>query len=721
MRKLPRTETFAPAKRASKVRRLQAIDTSSPICGLWADGAGRVHIATAQKDGGRTEAIEPLKPFVWLDAELAPRPGVSVEVLAGSEKFSRLAHAESADAYSSFLKGIPEEISTDAIRPLESQYLLQRRRRLFEGLPFTALRRCQLAIELGGEDAARRVSAVGILVGDREQIFTATGADDASEKSLLEAFSAALSAADPDVVEGHGLFRLELEFLRDRCRTLKVGCTWGRFGQKPSIRSARLKAAEKWIDFRRCDLPGRAVVDTFLLVQLYDITAREMSGYELADCAAFFELAEAGVAVHSLSAQLRHVRALADLLLPTYFEQAKTFPITFQEATLKGQTGKIDLLFLEHYYHARHSCPQPPEIAPFEGGYTKSFEEGVFHHVLHFDVASLYPSLLLAMNRNPRNDPLGAFIPMLRTLRQYRMKYKDLARNSREPAERAEAQARQASFKILINSFYGYLGFSGARFGDGELAAEVTRQGRELLQKLIDEFTRHGCRILEADTDGIYLSSEKYYDAPAELLKLAAHVLPAGIELEFDGKYPAMFCYKAKNYALYDGREIVRRGSAFRSRSVEPYLQQITDAMLRFLLGASADSPLALAEDYRRRLVAAAVPVEEVAKSETLSQPPEAYERFVAEGGKPRRASGEVALLTTPRPRMGDRVTYYVTSRTKTRTSDWQRARPVAAYDKLSAPYDASYYIDKIDDWLERYGKYLGATKSPEASQGELF
>ena len=33
--------------------------------------------------------------------------------------------------------------------------------------------------------------------------------------------------------------------------------------------------------------------------------------------------------------------------------------------------------------------------------------------------------------------------------------------------ERNESQARQASFKILINSFYGYLGFSGARFGDG--------------------------------------------------------------------------------------------------------------------------------------------------------------------------------------------------------------------------------------------------------------
>ena len=66
---------------------------------------------------------------------------------------------------------------------------------------------------------------------------------------------------------------------------------------------------------------------------------------------------------------------------------------------------------------------------------------------------------------------------------------------------RSEAQARQTNFKILINSFYGYLGFSGARFGDGELAAEVTRRGRELLQTLIDEFAKHGINVGEVSVD----------------------------------------------------------------------------------------------------------------------------------------------------------------------------------------------------------------------------
>jgi len=49
-----------------------------------------------------------------------------------------------------------------------------------------------------------------------------------------------------------------------------------------------MKVAERWIDFTRCDLPGRAVIDTYLLIQLYDVTAREMTAYGLKDAAVYF-------------------------------------------------------------------------------------------------------------------------------------------------------------------------------------------------------------------------------------------------------------------------------------------------------------------------------------------------------------------------------------------------------------------------------------------------
>ncbi|MBI3884275.1 MAG: DNA polymerase [Opitutae bacterium] len=722
---------------------------SESLCGLWVGDGGRVHLAVATAGGGRAERSEALRPFAWLDTPVKS-DGITVEPLTGEGSFRWLAHAESLPAFEDFFKSVRDGAAIDVLKPYESQWLLQSRTRLYAGLPFAAVRRCQLDIETGAavagnfsdaRNAGDRVLAIGLQCGERRELLTLRDETDDGEKRLLIQFNDTLRELDPDIVEGHNLFKFDLDYLRQRCKRHRVPCAWGRFGLNAEFRNSRMKVAERWIDFPRCDLPGRAVADTYLLVQLYDITAREMTSYGLKEAAVYFgvtpESREGRTYIDGAQIQhefrrdrekflayladdLRETKGLGDVLLPTYFEQARAFPLLLQEAALRGTAGKVDLLFLEEYYHARQSCPAPVEVASFEGGFTRSFQEGVFKHVLHFDVASLYPSLLLHMNRNPASDSLGVFIPMLRRLREYRLKYKLLAKTAPTAAERDEAQARQQTFKILINSFYGYLGFSGARFADGDLASEVTRRGRELLQALIEEFQRLGCTILEADTDGIYLSSEQYCREPEKLLGIVAKIMPEGIELEYDGIYDAMFCYKAKNYALAVNGEVTLRGSALRSRGIEPYLKKFSDQLIAFLLGVAPVSPLDGIAALRAKIAAREVPVEQLAKAESLSQNPEAYEQFIAGGGKPRRAAAEVALQMNPRPRMGERVSYYITAKARGQTSDWQRARPLASYDAEKAPYDPQYYLEKIDDWLERYGKFLGY-KAPSDQQEMLL
>ena len=57
-------------------------------------------------------------------------------------------------------------------------------------------------------------------------------------------------------------------------------------------------------------------------------------------------------------------------------------------------------------------------------------------------------------------------------------------------------------------------------------------------------------------------------------------------------------------------------------------------------------------------------------------------------------------------------------------TNDWQRARALLLYDPDVAPYDPEYYIEKLDDWLTRYGGFLGVKpveEAPTGVQGELF
>src|SRR4029079_851816 len=114
----------------------------------------------------------------------------------------------------------------------------------------------------------------------------------------------------------------------------------------------------------------------------------------------------------------------------------------------------------------------------------------------------LYPSIMLHYGIHPRGDHLGVFLPMLRQLTARRLEAKAKARAG--GPERPYWDGLQASFKILINSFYGYLGAPSFLFNDYEAATRVTTTGQELVKRVAEELERTGSRLIEIDTDGVY-------------------------------------------------------------------------------------------------------------------------------------------------------------------------------------------------------------------------
>ncbi|MBN2068947.1 MAG: DNA polymerase [Opitutales bacterium] len=709
---------------------------TAPLCGLWVDIDFTVYLSEQTGENQRSVRSERFSPFLW--SMHAPDGADAVEELEGNDPFRYRAFYNDPESY----KGATGDRSlpSEAIRPLETQYLLQQQKRFFTDMRFGELRRLQLDIETscsveGGFPSPTRkgdrVLAIGLQASHlQEPIYLELEEEtDAAERALLKRFGEVLRDLDPDTIEGHNIFSFDLDYLYRRCRRFKLEPDWGRFDGVPlTQRKTRLRIAERWLDYIRFDIPGRTVFDTYLALQIFDISRRDLPGYGLKDAAVYFGITEpekdqrtyieGSKIQHAfredrerflayLGDDLRETKGLADILLPTYFAQCQNFPMPLQEVVLRGTAQKIDTVFLEKYYHANRSLPEYPVVDRFEGAFSKSFETGVFHHVLHYDVASLYPSLLLSIGRNPGNDSLGIFNPMLKELREYRLKYKQLAREAETDALKQEYDARQQSFKILINSFYGYLGFGQARFADSGLAAEVTRRGRELLQELIDAFQKENCTVLEADTDGIYLCGDGWWEQPEALLEKVLHVLPEGIALEYDGSYESMFCYKAKNYALYDGKHVLLRGSALRSRGVEPFLSELSDTLIKHQLGAIETEPSALLEEFRKKIENNKMPVEQLAKSEYLSMAPASYKKKMDAGGKPRRAALEVALKMDREPKMGEKVRYYIKPKEKGQTSDWQRALPLEAYDATTAPYDPQYYLKKLKDWAVRYEEFL--------------
>ena len=69
-------------------------------------------------------------------------------------------------------------------------------------------------------------------------------------------------------------------------------------------------------------------------------------------------------------------------------------------------------------------------------------------------------------------------------------------------------------------------------------------------------------------------------EADGSLIADLAAISQEGIEIELDGRYPAMFSYKMKNYALLDEQGHLRiKGSGLRSRGLEPFQREWLEAM----------------------------------------------------------------------------------------------------------------------------------------------
>src|SRR5881227_3439866 len=109
-----------------------------------------------------------------------------------------------------------------------------------------------------------------------------------SEHAALKRLTAIIKERDPDVIEGHDLFRVHLPLLVARAKKLKTKLDWGRSGGFLRSRPSRLQIAEKTIDYPKFAIDGRHFVDTFLLAQFYDVGLRTLTGFERADVARHF-------------------------------------------------------------------------------------------------------------------------------------------------------------------------------------------------------------------------------------------------------------------------------------------------------------------------------------------------------------------------------------------------------------------------------------------------
>jgi DNA polymerase elongation subunit (family B) len=207
---------------------------------------------------------------------------------------------------------------------------------------------------------------------------------------------------------------------------------------------------------------------------------------------------------------------------------------------------------------------------------------------------------------------------------------------------------------------------------------------------------------VEADTDGVLFSlptngSPPTYEGELALIEDVAGAMPAGIHVEHDGRYRAMYSYHEKNYALLDyeeqaiagyrQREPIRLvGSAFKSAKTEPLIERFLAEAVKLVLLGDMQS---LRDRYRAvcaSLRAREVPAASLSVSMPLTKSPETY-------GKAKRKEEpyEVYLAaghTGWRP--GQRINYY-------QTRGGKKLLEPGATD-----YDPDYYIARLRSTLKQ-------------------
>ena len=486
----------------------------------------------------------------------------------------------------------------------------------------------------------------------------------------------------------------------------------------------RTSFAERAVDYTGIDIPGRQIIDTWILLQAYDVSKRSLESYGLKYAAKYFGFATADrmyIQPDRISwywdneHELLERYALDDVtetgllsahLSPGYFYLSRMLPFNYGTISRIGSSAKIESLLLREYVRTKRSVPAPMENMPSSGGYTDIFCTGVLGPIVEVDVESLYPSIMLSEQITPRSEEAGIFLVLLEQLTQLRISAKRAMEQEHNVLDRSRLDALQSSFKILINSFYGYLGYSRGLFNDPAAADRITKHGQQILRHLMNAITaRHGA-VVEVDTDGIYFVpplTARTEQTEKRLVSSIAEGLPAGISLAYRGRYASMLSYKKKNYALldYEGR-VKMRGSSLTSRSMEKYgrhfVQQCVDALLQGNIQALHDIYVNLWHAIQDRQLS----VSDIARTETLKLGHHEYMDAVTNGERSRSANYEVAINSNLRWRPGDRISFYVTGN-DANVRGFDNCKLVDHWDSNFPDENIPYYLKRLQEFATKW------------------
>src|SRR3989344_6031801 len=412
-----------------------------------------------------------------------------------------------------------------------------------------------------------------------------------SESELIEKFKEVIESYKPDILTGYFSDGFDLPYIKTRADKYKIKLDIGLDYSELKVKSGKETIVA---------INGITHLDIFKFIKKVMGATLETYSYDLNAVAS--ELLDAGK--HNISlADLPNIwdnnheelekyceynlndslltYNLAVKMLPTITEMVKIVGIPIYDVNRMGFSQLVEWYILKQAQQFNEIALNKPgydevqkrRLNTYEGAFVYEPKPGLYKDIVVFDFRSLYPTILSSHNIGPdmincncckgsaKTTPdenrfwfcekRRGFIPtLIEDLITRRMRIKEIIKEEKSigvPERFAFLDARQNSLKLLANSFYGYLGFFGARWYSIECARSITACGRFYIRKVIDSAQKENFVVLYSDTDSIFLAlgGKTKNDALNFVGKINSE-LPGLMELDYEGLYPAGIFVSAK-------------------------------------------------------------------------------------------------------------------------------------------------------------------------------
>jgi len=290
---------------------------------------------------------------------------------------------------------------------------------------------------------------------------------------------------------------------------------------------------------------------------------------------------------------------IAEKMLPLQIELSRMVGYPLDELTKMGRGRQVEsFLTAEAFKKGELVPPKRGAEKTFEGGFVLPPEKGVHEDVIALDFSSMYPTIMISFNVSPdtfvepneaeeeesdlyvapevghafKKAPEGFFKRIMSDLITRRKAIKaEMKKYDKTSNEYRLLDIQQQSVKILTNSFYGYTGWSAAKFYKRECAEATTAWGRHFIKRAVTVAEERGFTVIYGDTDSIFAKltdargdvedrREAILEKAKEVSERISKELPLELEIQ-DFFKSIFFTGKKKRYAaLTDKGEIVVRG-----------------------------------------------------------------------------------------------------------------------------------------------------------------